>query len=213
MATRYSKDKYARIKNLKNKPLANLTFDSRKRKLNDDKDDAVVPTPSVHTASPSPTPSLEVTAATPPLTRARGKSKVGMSVWDDIATTLGCAHNVITNDELKGLSSIPSHELVSRNICKLVQVLGESLRITTDYLNVEEKVVMATSKAESVEDSWPPRHADCGCVNDARHCCPLGELGVSTPHFVSSALIHSLLELESVEPSPQDWEFVLVQNP
>ena len=31
------------------------------------------------------------------------------------------------------------------------QVLGESLRITTDYLNIEEKVVVATLKAESVE--------------------------------------------------------------
>ena len=31
------------------------------------------------------------------------------------------------------------------------QVLGESLRITTDYLNTEEKVVVATSKVESVE--------------------------------------------------------------
>ena len=32
MATRYSKDNYTRIKNLKNKPLANLTSDSKKRK-------------------------------------------------------------------------------------------------------------------------------------------------------------------------------------
>ena len=76
--------------------------------------------------------------------------------------------------------SIPSHELISRHIHKLVhvsnsallvslldfvlyttvtfffsvysnQVLGESLRITTDYLNTEEKVVVATSKVESVE--------------------------------------------------------------
>lgn len=31
------------------------------------------------------------------------------------------------------------------------QVLGESLRITTDYLNTEEKVVVATLKAKSVE--------------------------------------------------------------
>ena len=31
------------------------------------------------------------------------------------------------------------------------QVLGESLRLTTDYLNAEEKVVVATSKVESVE--------------------------------------------------------------
>ena len=35
---------------------------------------------------------------------------------------LGRAHNVITSDELKGLSEIPSHEWVNRQIHKLVQV-------------------------------------------------------------------------------------------
>nr|POE89201.1 hypothetical protein CFP56_57122 [Quercus suber] len=74
-----------------------------------------------------------------------------MNVWDDPATALGRAHNVITSDELKSLSSVPSHELVSRHIHKLVQVLGETLHITTDYLSTEERIVMASSKAESVE--------------------------------------------------------------
>nr|POF16088.1 hypothetical protein CFP56_15579 [Quercus suber] len=112
MTTRYSKDKYAHIKDLKNEPLANLTSDLKKRKLSDEKVDAAAH-PLVHVPPPSPTPSLEVTVVTPLLTCAKGKSNVGMSVWDDPATTLGRAHNVITNDELKGLSSIPSHELAS----------------------------------------------------------------------------------------------------
>ena len=112
MATRYSKDKYACIKDLKNEPLAKLTSDSKKRKFGDENVDAA-PSLTVNVANPSPTLSLEVTAITPPLTRLKGKSKIGMSVWDDLATTLGRAHNVITNDKLKGLSSIPSHELVS----------------------------------------------------------------------------------------------------
>ena len=112
MATRYSKDKYARIKDLKNEPLAKLTFDSKKRKFGDEKVDAAL-SPTVNVAPPSPTPSLEVIAVTPSLTRSKGKSKIGMSVWDDPTTALGCAHNVIINDKLKGLSSIPSHKLVS----------------------------------------------------------------------------------------------------
>ena len=37
------------------------------------------------------------------------------------------------------------------NLTCFGKVLGESLRITTDYLNVEEKVMMATSKAKSVK--------------------------------------------------------------
>ena len=121
MATRYSKDKYACIKNLKNKHLADLTLDSKKRKLSDKKADTST-LPPVHTTPPSPTSLLEVTAATPPVIHGKGKSKVGMSVWDDPTTTLGRAHNVITNDELKGLSSILSHKLVSQHIHKLVQV-------------------------------------------------------------------------------------------
>nr|POF10876.1 hypothetical protein CFP56_15998 [Quercus suber] len=114
----------------------------------------------------------------PLTTGSKGKAKFGKSVWNDLATTLGRAHNVITDDELKGFSSIPSHELVSRHIYKLVQVfystflhytvkclhllkitnlsfsfqvLGESLRLMTDYLNSEEKVVVANSKVDSIE--------------------------------------------------------------
>ena len=79
---------------------------------------------------PSPTLSLEVTAVIPPVTHAKGKSKMGMSVWDDSATALGRAHNVITNDELKVLSSIPFHELVSLHIHKLVQVCNSILPVS-----------------------------------------------------------------------------------
>ena len=179
MTSRYNKDKYAYIRDLKNEPLVKLTSNSKKRKLSEEKADAAN-LPLVNVAPSSPTPSLEVTVATPPLTRSKGKSKIGMSLWDDHTIALGHVHNVITNDELKGLSSIPSHELVSRHIHKLVQVsnsvpstlllefvlymritssfpvcsnqvLKESLCITTDYLNVEEKVVVATSKVESMK--------------------------------------------------------------
>nr|POF20823.1 hypothetical protein CFP56_14337 [Quercus suber] len=120
MATRYSKDKYACIRNLKNEPLAKLTSDSKKRKFGDEKVDAASSS-TVNVALPSPSPSLEVTAVTTPITRLKGKSKIRQSVWDNLATTLGRAHNVITNDELKSLLSIPSHELVSQHILKLVQ--------------------------------------------------------------------------------------------
>ena len=121
MLIRYSKEKYACIRGLKNEPLSNLAADSKKRKLSEEKGKAVA-LPSVQVALSSPTPSLEVTTFTPPTTRSKGKGKAGRSVWDDLATTMGHAHNVITDDTLKGLSSIPSHELVGRHIHKLVQV-------------------------------------------------------------------------------------------
>ena len=87
MATRYSKDKYDHIRNLKNEPLANLTFDSKKRKLSDEKADTTAH-PSTHATSSYPNLSLEVTGITPPITRAEGKGKVGVSVWDEPVTAL-----------------------------------------------------------------------------------------------------------------------------
>ena len=121
MATRYCKDKYARVKSLKNEPLFHITPRSKKRKLDEGKDE----TPALKSlfGTPySPTPSLEIMTFSPPTTHSKGEAKVGKSVWDDLAIAFERAHNVVTDDELKGLSSIPSHELVSRHIHKLVQV-------------------------------------------------------------------------------------------
>nr|POE73343.1 hypothetical protein CFP56_40668 [Quercus suber] len=58
MATRYSKDKYARVKNLKNEPLSLITPRSKKRKLDEGKDE----TPAFQSLfrTPSPTPSFEM---------------------------------------------------------------------------------------------------------------------------------------------------------
>lgn len=121
MATRYSKDKYAHIRGLKNEPVSNLATDSKKRKLGEEKGETAV-LPSIQIVPSSPTPSLDVIAFTPFTTRSKGKGKAGRSVWDHPAITIGHAHNVITNEELKGLSFVPSHELVSCHIHKLVEV-------------------------------------------------------------------------------------------
>ena len=119
MATRYSKEKYAHIRGLKNEPLSNLVANSRKQKLSEEKGEAAALS-SVQVAPSSPTLSLKVTAFTPPTTHSKGKGKAERSVWDNLATAMGHAHNVITDDKLKGLSSFPSHELASRHIHKLV---------------------------------------------------------------------------------------------
>lgn len=55
-------------------------------------------------------------------TSSKRKGKVGKSVWEDPTSAFGRAHNIITDDELRVLSSISSHELVSHHIHKLVQV-------------------------------------------------------------------------------------------
>ena len=55
-----------------------------------------------------------------PLTQ-KGKEKKGERIWTDPAIALGQTHNVISNDKLKTLSSIPSYELVSCHVHKIVQ--------------------------------------------------------------------------------------------
>lgn len=79
MTTRYSKEKYACIRGLKNEPLSNLAANSKKRKLAEEKGETAA-LPSIQIALSSPTPSLEVTVFTPPTTRSKGKGKAGMSL-------------------------------------------------------------------------------------------------------------------------------------
>lgn len=119
MATKYSKDKYAHVKGMKNEPLSQLAINTKKPKLNEKKSETII-SPSVHIVPSSPTPSLEMMMSTPPTTCSKGKSKVGKSIWEDPAMGLVRAHNVITDEELKGLSAILSHELVSCYIHKLL---------------------------------------------------------------------------------------------
>lgn len=51
------------------------------------------------------------------------KEKVGAIVWADTGTTLAWANEVVTPEELKEISNMPSHEMVSRHVHKLVQVI------------------------------------------------------------------------------------------
>ena len=119
LATKYSKDKYACVKGMKNEPLSQLTSDLKKRKLNEGKGETTARSSIFGTPS-SPTPSLEMMTFIPPTTRSKEKSKAGKSIWENLATALGQAHNIITDNELRGLSFTPSHELVSCHIHKLV---------------------------------------------------------------------------------------------
>jgi len=57
----------------------------------------------------------------PPRTQ-KGKEKKGEGIWMDPAIALGQAQNVISDDKLKALSSVPSHKLVSQHVHKLVHM-------------------------------------------------------------------------------------------
>ena len=50
----------------------------------------------------------------------KGKEKVGFNVWDDAGVAMDYANELLTPGEMKEISSVPSHEMVSRHVHKLV---------------------------------------------------------------------------------------------
>ena len=54
---------------------------------------------------------------------SKGKEKVGSSVWSDAKVVVDHANEFFTLGETKEISSTPSHEMVSRHVHKLVQVI------------------------------------------------------------------------------------------
>nr|POF05329.1 hypothetical protein CFP56_37634 [Quercus suber] len=78
MATRYSMEKYARIRGMKNETLSQLTADLKRRKLYNEKGDAAISL-SVQIIPSFSILSFEVIASTPSTTHLKGKGKVGKS--------------------------------------------------------------------------------------------------------------------------------------
>ena len=55
-------------------------------------------------------------------TSEKGKGKIGANIWADVETTLARANEIVTLDELKEISGVPSHDMVNCHVHKLVQV-------------------------------------------------------------------------------------------
>ena len=53
----------------------------------------------------------------------KGKEKVGCSVWEDAGVAMDRASELLTPGEMKEISSVPSLEMVSRHVHKLMQVV------------------------------------------------------------------------------------------
>ena len=125
MATGQSKEKYAYLRSMKSEPLSSLAPNAKRRKFGEGKFEGPTPlalfqAPVSQTLSPKVVAALPSSVIAPPVTHSKGKGKVGKSVWEDPTTAVGRAHNVVTGEELRGLSAVPSHKLVSRHIHKLV---------------------------------------------------------------------------------------------
>ena len=118
MATRFSSDKYAWAKGKRDEPLSKISMLPAK-KVKTRSNIGIVISSLVRTlVAPSPTASIEELPS-PPWT-CKGNEKKGEAVWTGPAMEIGRAYNVLSDDELKALSLVPSHELVSLHIHKLV---------------------------------------------------------------------------------------------
>ena len=133
MTTKFNQEFYARIKAKENEPLSSIG-QRRLRVVKKEKEKEAA-------EKGSSTPALDkgrlaflalsVKEITPRHKKRnsseKGKEKMGASVWADVEMALAQANEIITPDELKEISSVPSHEMVNRHVHKLVQVT--SLRL------------------------------------------------------------------------------------
>ena len=58
---------------------------------------------------------------------SKGKEKVGASVWSDAEMAMDRANELLTPGEMREITSVPSHEMVSHHVHKLVQVIHHIL--------------------------------------------------------------------------------------
>lgn len=53
----------------------------------------------------------------------KGKEKVGFSVWADAGVAMALANKLLTLEEEKEISRVPSYEMVSQQVHKLMQLI------------------------------------------------------------------------------------------
>ena len=124
MTTKFNQEMYAKLRARKNEPLSSI--DQKPLRVTKEVVETTTSTPIASNPKTYP-PSISFKEITPRPKRTRdndkGKSKIDSNVWDDATTAIGRAHNIITPGELKSLSVVLSHELVSHHVHELIQVL------------------------------------------------------------------------------------------
>ena len=135
MTSKFNKEMYRKIKEKKNEPLSNIG--QRKLRFTDKVKEREREKEIVERGSSTPVLELEEgQAASPgvsikevarPLKKqkvgSKGKEKISSSVWSDAEAAMDRANELLIPGEMKEISSIPSHEMVSRHVHKLVQVI------------------------------------------------------------------------------------------
>ena len=137
MTSKFNKEMYRKIREKKNEPLSNigqrkLRFTDKDKEKEKEREKEIVErgssTPVLELEKgQAASPSVSVEEVTCPLKKqkvgSKGKEKVGSSIWSDAEAAMDCANELLTPGEMKVISSIPSHEMVSRHVHKLVHVI------------------------------------------------------------------------------------------
>ena len=135
MTTKFNKDMYGKMRAKKDEPLSNI---GKKAVRITGRGSPAVPvtliTPVVSgaetTRMASPSTSIEelpTPASKRPRLSSKDKEKVDSrtsTIWSDERLAVDRAHGVITADDLKVFSGVPSNTVASRHVHRLVQVRG-----------------------------------------------------------------------------------------
>ena len=135
MTSKFNKEMYKKIREKKNEPLSNigqkkLRFTDKEKEKEKEKE--MVEKGSSTTISElvdgqEASLGISVEEVAHPFKRqkvgSKEKEKVGSSVWSDAKVAVDRTNEFFTLGETKEISSTPSHEMVSRHVHKLVQVI------------------------------------------------------------------------------------------
>ena len=135
MTTKFNKDTYTKMRAKKDEPLSNIGKKAVRimgRGSPAVPDTSVTPVVSraetMRTASPSTSiEKLQTPASKRPRLSSKDKEKVDSrtsTIWSDERLAVDRAHGVITTDDLKVFSEVPSNIVASRHVHKLIQVRG-----------------------------------------------------------------------------------------
>ena len=130
MTSKFNKEIYKKIKEKKNEPLSNigqrkLRFTDKEKEREKEMVERGSSTPALDLEEgQAALPGVSVEDVARPLKKwkvgSKGKEKIGSSVWSDAEAAMDRANELLTPGEMKEISSIPSHEMVSRHVHKLV---------------------------------------------------------------------------------------------
>ena len=135
MTTKFNKDMYAKMRAKKDEPLFNI---GKKTVHIMGRGSPAVPVTSItpivsgaettRTVSPSTSiKELPTPASKRPRLSSKDKEKVDSrtsTIWSDERLAMDRAHGVITANDLKVFSGVPSNTVASRHVHRLVQVRG-----------------------------------------------------------------------------------------